>query len=103
MILPNPDGLWGPGLFVTASVDIENREVPFLVPKTALQTVEDRPTVFIETPGGFVPQPVTLGRRNDAYIEVTGGLTPGQRYVMSGAFTLKAQLAKGSFGDGHNH
>ncbi len=103
VILPNPDGFWRPGLFVNASVDVDNREVSFLVPKTALQTVEDQPAVFIETPEGFVPQPVTLGRKNGTYIEVMSGLTPGQRYVTRGAFTLKAQLAKGSFGDGHNH
>lgn len=103
VVLPNPDGRWRPGLFVTASVDVETSKVSFLVPKTALQTVEDQPAVFIQTAEGFVPQPVTLGRKNDAYIEVTSGLTPGQRYVTRGAFTLKAQLAKGSFGDGHNH
>jgi cobalt-zinc-cadmium efflux system membrane fusion protein len=103
VILPNPEGLWRPGLFVTASVDVEKRDVSLLVPKTALQTVEDKPAVFVQTPEGFVPQSVTLGRQNDAYIEVTSGLTPGQRYVTRGAFTLKAQLAKDSFGDGHNH
>jgi cobalt-zinc-cadmium efflux system membrane fusion protein len=74
-----------------------------LVPKTALQTVDNQPVVFIQTPEGFVPQTVTLGHKNDVYIEVTSGLTSGQRYVTRGTFTLKAQLAKGSFGDGHNH
>ena len=36
-------------------------------------------------------------------VEVTAGLTPGQRYVTSGAFTLKAQLSKSAFGEGHSH
>jgi membrane fusion protein, heavy metal efflux system len=103
VLLPNPDRLWRPGLFVTASVDVESHQVPFLVPKTALQTIDDQPAVFIQTPEGFVPQTVTLGHMNDVHIEVTSGLTPGQRYVTRGTFTLKAQLAKGSFGDGHNH
>ena len=103
VILPNPDGSWRPGLFVNASVDVDNREVSFLVPKTALQTIEDQPAIFIETPEGFAPQPVRLGRKNGTYIEVISGLKPGQRYVTRGAFTLKAQLAKDSFGDGHSH
>jgi cobalt-zinc-cadmium efflux system membrane fusion protein len=103
VILPNPDRLWRPGLFVTASVDVASHEVSFLVPKTALQTVDNQPVVFIQTPEGFVPQTVTFGHKNDVYIEVTSGLTSGQRYVTRGTFTLKAQLAKGSFGDGHNH
>jgi cobalt-zinc-cadmium efflux system membrane fusion protein len=103
VVLPNPQGHWRPGLFVTADITIERHEVSLLIPETALQSVEERPTVFAETPEGFIPQPVTLGRRNAAAIEVTSGLVPGQRYVTRGAFTLKAQLAKGSFGDGHNH
>ena len=77
--------------------------VPVVIPKTALQTLDERPTVFVETAEGFTPQPVTLGRSNDTVVELTAGLTPGQRYVTSGAFTLKAQLSKGAFGDGHGH
>lgn len=103
VVLPNPDGHWRPGLFVTADITVERQEVSLLVPETALQTVEERPTVFVETPEGFLPQPVTIGRSNATTVEVTSGLTPGQRYVTRGAFTLKAQLSKGSFGDGHNH
>jgi cobalt-zinc-cadmium efflux system membrane fusion protein len=36
-------------------------------------------------------------------VEIASGLDPGQKYVSAGAFTLKAQLAKGSFGDDHGH
>ena len=103
IVLPNPEGLWRPGLFVTGHVLVEDMEVPVLIPKTALQTIEERPSVFVETAEGFQPQPVTLGRSNDTQVEITAGLTPGQRYVASGAFTLKAQLSKGAFGGGHGH
>ena len=103
IVLPNPSGHWRPGLFVTGHVVVKDTDVPLLVPKTALQTLEERPTVFVETAEGWKPQPVTLGRSNDTHVEITAGLTPGQRYVTSGAFTLKAQLSKGAFGDGHGH
>lgn len=103
VVLPNPEGHWRPGLFVTGKITVENLEVPLLVPKTALQTVEDKLSVFIKTEGGFKPQPVTVGRTNETHVEITSGLTPGQEYVMNGAFTLKAQLSKGTFGDGHAH
>jgi cobalt-zinc-cadmium efflux system membrane fusion protein len=36
-------------------------------------------------------------------MEILSGLKPGTRYAKSGAFTLKAQLSKGAFGDGHGH
>ena len=74
-----------------------------LVPKSALQTVEDQTVVFIETAEGFEPQPVSIGRTSQTHVEIAAGLHPGQRYVAEGAFTLKAQLSKGAFGDGHGH
>lgn len=103
VVLPNPDGHWRPGLFVTGNVVVKDMTVPVIIPKTAIQTIDERPTVFVETAEGFKPQPVTLGRSNNTVVELTAGLTPGQRYATHGAFTLKAQLAKGSFGHGHAH
>ena len=103
VVLPNPDGHWRPGLFVTAEIAVDEINVSLLVPRTALQTVEDRLSIFVQTEEGFAPQPVTLGRATETYAEVTEGLQPGQRYVTKGAFTLKAELGKGAFGDGHAH
>ena len=103
VVLPNPSGHWRPGLFVTAEIAVDEIDVPLLVPKVALQTVEDRLSIFVQTDEGFVPQLVTLGRTTETYVEVTKGLQSGQRYVTKGAFTLKAELGKGSFGDGHAH
>ena len=103
VVLPNPDGHWRPGLFVTAEIAVDEINVSLLVPRTALQTVEDRLSIFVQTEEGFAPQPVTLGRATETYAEVTKGLQPGQRYVTKGAFTLKAELGKGAFGDGHAH
>ena len=103
VVLPNPDGHWRPGLFVTAKIAVNQIDVPLLVPQAALQTVEDRLSVFVQTDEGFVPQPVTIGRTTETYVEVTKGLQSGQRYVTKGAFTLKAELGKGAFGDGHAH
>lgn len=103
VVLSNSNGHWRPGLFVTGKVVVKDVDVPLIVPKTVLQMIEERPTVFVETAAGFKPQPVTLGRSNDTHVEITHGLPPGQRYVTGGAFTLKAQLSKGAFGDGHAH
>ena len=35
--------------------------------------------------------------------KLVDGLQKGERYAQTGAFTLKSQLAKASFGDGHAH
>ncbi|MDE2812899.1 MAG: efflux RND transporter periplasmic adaptor subunit [Gemmatimonadota bacterium] len=101
--LSNPDGQWRPGSFVTATIDVEGVEVPLLVPRSAIQMMEDHSVVFVETDEGFVPQPVQVGRTNPTHAEILDGLEVGQPYVAQGAFILKAQLAKGAFGDGHAH
>lgn len=102
IVLPNPDGRWRPGLFVTARVTVDEIDVPLLILKSALQTVDERICVFVQTERGFELRPVTLGRANDTDVEVVSGLAAGQRYVTQGAFTLKAELSKASFG-GEEH
>jgi membrane fusion protein, heavy metal efflux system len=96
VVLPNPDGRWRPGLFVTATLTASDTPVAVLVPKTALQTIDGQPTVFVQTPEGFVPRPVTLGRANETHVELTAGLEAGTRYAATETFVLKADLGKGT-------
>ena len=103
VVLPNRGGQLRPGLFVTGRVTLSTVPVPILVPNTALQTMDEKTVVFVKDEDGFEPRAVTVGRTNGTHVEITSGLKPGQKFVSAGAFTLKAQLAKGSFGDGHNH
>ncbi len=101
--LSNEKRFWRPGLFVTARIHVSEETVPLLVPMTALQTIEDKTCIFIETNEGFEPRPVGIGRRNDTHVEIVSGLAVGQRYAMLGGFTLKAELSKSTFGEGHGH
>jgi cobalt-zinc-cadmium efflux system membrane fusion protein len=94
-VLPNPNGTWRPGLFVTAMIEVGATDVPLLISKEAVQTVEGKATVFVQTPEGFEARPVTLGRANETHVEVLTGLEPGERYAVSDTFILKAELAKG--------
>jgi cobalt-zinc-cadmium efflux system membrane fusion protein len=94
-VLPNPNGVWRPGLFVTAMIEVGATDVPLLIPKEAVQTVEEKATVFVQTPEGFEARPVTLGRTNETHVEVLTGLELGERYAATETFVLKAELAKG--------
>lgn len=100
-VLPNPDGTWRPGQYVTGTVAVEQQTVPVLVPKTAIHNVEGKPSVFVETDEGFKPAPVTLGRSSKTHQEIVEGLQPGQRYAANGGFVLKAALQKGELGHEH--
>lgn len=104
VVLPNPEGLWKPGMFVTARATVEQQHADIAVPKTALITIEDRPHVFIQHDGEFEPVPVELGRADEATVEVLAGLEAGQPYVSQGGFHLKAELDKEAFAhSGHAH
>ena len=103
VVLNNKEGVYRPGMFVTARVAVSKTPVSLAIAKTALQNHEGETTVFVETPEGFELRPVTVGRQNTVNIEILEGLKPGETYVSEGTFTLKAQLSKGAFGDGHNH
>jgi cobalt-zinc-cadmium efflux system membrane fusion protein len=101
VVLPNPDGRWRPGLFVTATIAVGDTPVSLLIPKTAIQTVDGQPSVFVQTPQGFAPRPVTLGRANETQVEITAGLQVGERYAATETFVLKADLGKGTASHDH--
>lgn len=101
--IQNKDNNWRPGTFVTGKVVLSNQDVPLLVARSAIQIVNDLPNIFIKKDNKYTAVPVKLGRKDDNNIEIISGLNIGQVYVKKGAFTLKADIGKGQFGDGHNH
>jgi cobalt-zinc-cadmium efflux system membrane fusion protein len=100
-VLRNADGTWRPGLFVTAEVEVAESSVPVAVASHSIQRLRDWDVVFLAAGGTFEAQPLELGRRDAAYVEVTEGLAAGQRYVTDGSFTLKAEAGKS--GATHDH
>jgi cobalt-zinc-cadmium efflux system membrane fusion protein len=103
IVLANPEGLWRPGLFVTAVVELERVEAAVAVPRTALEQVEGSTVVFVRGQDGFAPRPVTFGLQGRDLVEVTTGLEAGVSYVTQGGFTLKSELAGEELGGGHGH
>ena len=103
VIVANPKGYWRPGLFIKAEIITSSAEVPIAIPKTALEMFEEKLVVFVKTSEGFKPQAVKIGKENHTTIEILDGLSAGDLYVSKGGFTLKAELEKSAFGDGHGH
>ncbi|VVN23944.1 Cobalt-zinc-cadmium resistance protein CzcB [Pseudomonas fluorescens] len=99
--LENPQGSWRPGLFVTALVATDSREAKVAVPESAIQTVEDKPTVFVRTDDGFEARAVELGSRAAGHVEVTQGLEAGVQVASAGSFVLKSELGKASAEHSH--
>jgi cobalt-zinc-cadmium efflux system membrane fusion protein len=99
--LANPDRAWRPGLFVNVDVPAGQADVQVAVAADAIQTVEGKPSVFIEVAGGFQAQPVVVGRSDGKLTEVLQGLKAGTRYAASGSFVLKAEQGKDSAEHAH--
>jgi membrane fusion protein, heavy metal efflux system len=92
--IPNAEGRYRPGLFVSGRIDIDDPRVPVLVSNESLVIVDGKTCIFTRENDGFRLCPVKTGRANESYSEITEGLEPGQIYVTRGAFTLKSELQK---------
>ena len=104
--LDNPDGVLRPGLFGTLRLSSGTTvRSNILVPLDAVQEVDGAPVVFIEGEhsGEFAAVRVALGPQDTRQVEVTAGLSSGQRVVVEGAFALKSELLRGNLGDGCAH
>ena len=101
-VIPNPNGQWRPGEFLTGEIVIDRRNVGVLVPNDAVQTLEGQSVVFVQRKGGaFEKRPVAVGESNSTHSEIRSGLKPGEACVVGAASLLKAELAKGE--GGHEH
>lgn len=103
--IPNTDGALKPGMFATANIQVGAGGPPLVVvPQDAVQELEKKQVVFIPgtKPGEYRAVPVQVGESiAGGRVVILAGLTPGQRLVVTGAFTLRSELAKGEIGDEH--
>lgn len=99
-VAQNRDGRLKPGMF--AQVQFESgAPVPTIdVPADAVQDIVERRVVFVANDGGrYVARDVETGSERNGRIEITRGLTSGDRVVTRGAFLLKSQLLAASDGE----
>jgi len=100
--LLNADGRWRPGMSVHAAIAYAETSVAIAVSSQAIQRVEGADVVFLQTgEDTYKAQPITVGISDGMWTEVRSGLEPGQRYVASNSFILKAEMGKA--GAEHDH
>ncbi|MBC7544960.1 MAG: efflux RND transporter periplasmic adaptor subunit [Candidatus Sericytochromatia bacterium] len=90
----NGDGALKPGMFITGSIAVgEVRTVA--VPAAAVQTVGQKPVVFVALgQGRFARRNVVTGTRAADKVAIEKGLKPGETVVVAGAYWLKSELLK---------
>ena len=101
VVLANPGTAWRPGLAVNVDIVTGSSDVPVAVAREAIQTVETRQVVYKRVKEGFIAQPVSTGRSDGRFTEITAGLSAGDTYAAGGSFTVKAEQGKGEASHEH--
>jgi cobalt-zinc-cadmium efflux system membrane fusion protein len=91
--VPNPAGRLRPGMFANVRLTTGAPRQVTAVPRAAIQEIDGASVVFVETaPGSYAVRALTVGGETDGWVEVTGGVRPGERVVTTGSFLLKSQV-----------
>jgi cobalt-zinc-cadmium efflux system membrane fusion protein len=101
LVLPNPKGVWRPGLAVDVTLTVDEVEVPVAVSAEAVQSLKDWSVVFGRYGTSFEARPLVLGRSDGRFVEVLKGLRAGERYAARNSFLIKADIGKS--GASHDH
>ena len=93
-----------PGMFAQVRIATPRKpgEGTITVPELAVQDLDGAPVVFVadSRPGRVAVRRVAIGARTGGgMLAVREGLRPGERVAVKGAFQLKAELTKASFGE----
>jgi cobalt-zinc-cadmium efflux system membrane fusion protein len=101
VVLDNADARWTPGEFVEARVSVGETPVPLAVPLAAVQRFRDFDVVFAQVGETYEVRMLSLGRRDERFVEVRDGLAPGTVYVTDNSYLIKADIEKS--GASHDH
>ena len=101
VVLPNPDGLLRPGMFVRAAVELPKPGKSIRVPASAVVFDEDYAFVFKHWKEGYwVRRNITVGEKLGDSFEVLTGVAPGDELAVRGAFFLKSDVLREKMGAG---
>jgi RND family efflux transporter MFP subunit len=90
--VPNKDGVLKGGMFVKGIIETSRREGVVQVPRPAIfnwDVANGKGQVFLANGSLAQIRLVSLGEQDGDFVEVTSGLTAGEKVVVRGGFNLK--------------
>jgi Cu(I)/Ag(I) efflux system membrane fusion protein len=89
---PNPDESLRPEMYVDAEIETGSQDPVLAVPESAVLDSGTRQAVLIDRgEGRFEPREIKVGRRGGGYVEVTEGVSDGDKVVTSANFLIDAE------------
>jgi cobalt-zinc-cadmium efflux system membrane fusion protein len=99
-LLQNPRGNLRPEMFATVRLGGGATQSVLSIPRGAVFEIENEKVAFLALGRGqFEKRPVSLGREQSDWVEVTGGLKPGDPIVTRGGFFIKSEFLKGTLAE----
>lgn len=101
--LNNPSKALKAGAYVKGQIQTDFRQDRVMVPESALQDHQGKPTLYVKLPGEeprFEVRHVLLGINQDGKTEITAGIKEGEAIAISGTFYLKSEALKSELSDG---
>jgi cobalt-zinc-cadmium efflux system membrane fusion protein len=101
----NNDRLLKPNMYIQGLIENESQDQEIIaIPEEAVQTLEGQKIVFVpEGEEMFRVKPVQTGDKIEDQIIINAGLKEGDSIVVKGAFTLKTEFSKSTYGHVHTH
>ncbi len=84
-----------PGVSAKAEIIVTNIANALSVPIQAIATHKGKPAAYVVKGGQSEPRPVEVGMFNTKYIEITKGLKPGERVLLSPPFESREKDLEG--------
>ncbi len=100
-VIDNKNGQLLPGSFVKAKIKVDEVAVPLAVKRSGLQAYRDFAVVYEQIGDEYEVRMLELGRQDDEWVEVLGGLQAGATYVVENSYVIKADIEKS--GATHDH
>lgn len=90
--LPNPEGRLLGDMFADVEIEAGGRDKVLAAPESAVIDAGKRQVAILDKgEGRFEPREVKIGRRGDGYVEITSGLSEGDKVVTSANFLIDAE------------
>lgn len=81
-----------PGMFANLTIFFDFKNKALALPADAILDDKGQKLIFVKEKGKYFPRLITVGNREDHFVEILSGIKEGDEVVTNGNFQLKSKL-----------